>query len=304
MINVRQGVFHLRNEEASYLFRVKDGFLEHLHFGRARRDCRARWPSPPAPLRLGRQHALPRGLQRRLPRYPAARVERLRPRRLPRKPAGAVDRRQSRLHRLPLSRLRGAEGAAALGAARLPRPDHPRRVPGRRGGEAPPDAPLRRPADGLYPAGDPRKLRQLRCAHPQMHERLHGASRRLGAAYLLRRAGSPRCSTPARPSPWQGSASRVRPAPPPAAPTPASCSPRRMRGSRRARSTASTCSTPGSHYLSAQKSLQGLTRVLQGISPANFDWELAPARALRRRRPSWRIPARASAACPPASTDM
>ena len=32
----------------------------------------------------------------------------------------------------------------------------------------------------------------------------------------------------------------------------------------------------GSHYLSAQKSLQGLTRVLQGISPANFDWELAP----------------------------
>ena len=33
MINVRQGVFHLRNEEASYLFRVKDGFLEHLHFG-------------------------------------------------------------------------------------------------------------------------------------------------------------------------------------------------------------------------------------------------------------------------------
>ena len=29
-----------------------------------------------------------------------------------------------------------------------------------------------------------------------------------------------------------------------------------------------------------------------------------PARALRRRRPSWRIPARASAACPPASTGM
>lgn len=32
----------------------------------------------------------------------------------------------------------------------------------------------------------------------------------------------------------------------------------------------------GSHYLSAQKSLQGLTRVMQGISPANFSWELAP----------------------------
>ena len=31
----------------------------------------------------------------------------------------------------------------------------------------------------------------------------------------------------------------------------------------------------GSHYLSAQKSLQGLTRVMQGISPANFSWELA-----------------------------
>ena len=32
----------------------------------------------------------------------------------------------------------------------------------------------------------------------------------------------------------------------------------------------------GSHYLSAQKSLQGLTRVMHGISPANFNWELAP----------------------------
>ena len=44
---------------------------------------------------------------------------------------------------------------------------------------------------GLYPAGDPRKLRQLRRPHPQMHERLHGASRRLGAAYLLRRLAVP-----------------------------------------------------------------------------------------------------------------
>ena len=33
MIEVKNGVFHLRNETASYLFRVKDGFLEHLHFG-------------------------------------------------------------------------------------------------------------------------------------------------------------------------------------------------------------------------------------------------------------------------------
>ena len=32
----------------------------------------------------------------------------------------------------------------------------------------------------------------------------------------------------------------------------------------------------GSHYFSVQKSLQGITRVLQGISPANFDWPLAP----------------------------
>lgn len=32
----------------------------------------------------------------------------------------------------------------------------------------------------------------------------------------------------------------------------------------------------GSHYLSAQKSLQGRTRVMQGISPANFDWTLLP----------------------------
>lgn len=32
----------------------------------------------------------------------------------------------------------------------------------------------------------------------------------------------------------------------------------------------------GSHYLSVQQSLQGVTRVLQGISPANFEWTLAP----------------------------
>ena len=32
----------------------------------------------------------------------------------------------------------------------------------------------------------------------------------------------------------------------------------------------------GSHYLSAQKSLQGVTRILQGISPANFAWTVAP----------------------------
>ena len=33
MITVRHGVFHLQNEKSSYLFRIKDGFLEHLHFG-------------------------------------------------------------------------------------------------------------------------------------------------------------------------------------------------------------------------------------------------------------------------------
>ena len=32
----------------------------------------------------------------------------------------------------------------------------------------------------------------------------------------------------------------------------------------------------GNHYASAQQSLQGLTRVMQGINPSNFAWELAP----------------------------
>ena len=36
----------------------------------------------------------------------------------------------------------------------------------------------------------------------------------------------------------------------------------------------------GSHYLSAQQSLQGITRVLQGISPANLEWTLAPGESL------------------------
>ena len=33
MITVKHGVFHLQNEKSSYLFRVRDGFLEHLHLG-------------------------------------------------------------------------------------------------------------------------------------------------------------------------------------------------------------------------------------------------------------------------------
>ena len=32
----------------------------------------------------------------------------------------------------------------------------------------------------------------------------------------------------------------------------------------------------GNHYASAQQSLQGLTRVMQGINPSNFLWQLAP----------------------------
>ena len=32
----------------------------------------------------------------------------------------------------------------------------------------------------------------------------------------------------------------------------------------------------GNHYASAQRSLQGLTRVMQGLSPVNFRWKLAP----------------------------
>ena len=32
----------------------------------------------------------------------------------------------------------------------------------------------------------------------------------------------------------------------------------------------------GNHYASAQQSLQGLTRVMQGVNPSNFAWELAP----------------------------
>ena len=32
----------------------------------------------------------------------------------------------------------------------------------------------------------------------------------------------------------------------------------------------------GNHYASAQRSLQGLTRVMQGVSPDHFAWEIAP----------------------------
>ena len=36
----------------------------------------------------------------------------------------------------------------------------------------------------------------------------------------------------------------------------------------------------GNHYAAAQQSLQGLTRVMQGINPSNFAWELAPGERL------------------------
>lgn len=36
----------------------------------------------------------------------------------------------------------------------------------------------------------------------------------------------------------------------------------------------------GNHYASAQRSLQGFTRVMQGISPDSFDWELLPGERL------------------------
>ena len=35
----------------------------------------------------------------------------------------------------------------------------------------------------------------------------------------------------------------------------------------------------GNHYASAQRSMQGFTRVMQGISPDNFTWDLAPGEA-------------------------
>ena len=35
----------------------------------------------------------------------------------------------------------------------------------------------------------------------------------------------------------------------------------------------------GNHYASAQRSLQGLTRVMQGISPDHFSWQLAPGKS-------------------------
>ncbi len=37
----------------------------------------------------------------------------------------------------------------------------------------------------------------------------------------------------------------------------------------------------GNHYASAQRSLQGITRVVQGINPENFSWTLAPGEEFR-----------------------
>ena len=54
----------------------------------------------------------------------------------------------------------------------------------------------------------------------------------------------------------------------------------------------------GNHYASAQRSHQGLTRVMQGINGSNFSRLLAREKASKRRKRCCAIPRQASAACP------
>jgi len=269
MINVRQGVFHLRNEEASYLFRVKDGFLEHLHFG-------ARAETADAPAFAARPGC---GWGGSTLYREGSNADCLDILPLEWSGCGRGDYRES-----PLELSIGGRAVSTdfryLGCEVLKEPP-PSALPVSRGQTVlavyleDAAAKLRMTLlYGLYPAGDPRKLRQLRRAHPQMHERLHGASRRLGAAYLLRRldrrdAAHPHARHHGKDLPREYDRRLLQPRQPRL--------PARRAGRGRAGGVYGfNLLYSGSHYLSAQKSLQGLTRVLQGISPANFDWELAP----------------------------
>ena len=187
MINVRQGVFHLRNEEASYLFRVKDGFLEHLHFGARAETADA--------LAFAARPGCGWGDSTLYREGSNADCLDILP--LEWSGCGRGDYRES-----PLELSIGGRAVSTdfryLGCEVLKEPP-PSALPVSRGQTILAvyleDAAARLRLTLLYgvlPTVFTRraileKLRQLRRPHPQMHERLHGASRRLGTAYLLRR---------------------------------------------------------------------------------------------------------------------
>ena len=275
MINVRQGVFHLRNEEASYLFRVKDGFLEHLHFG-------ARAETADAPAFAARPGC---GWGDSTLYREGSNADCLDILPLEWSGCGRGDYRES-----PLELSIGGRAVSTdfryLGCEVLKEPP-PSALPVSRGQTILAvyleDAAAKLRLTLLYgvlPTVFTRRAILENCGSSAVHIRkCMSACTELPGDWELHTfsggwiAEVQHTRTPVTlartclESTTGASSSRANPGFLLAAPD---------AGEQAGAVYGFNLLYSGSHYLSAQKSLQGLTRVLQGISPANFDWELAP----------------------------
>lgn len=275
MINVRQGVFHLRNEEASYLFRVKDGFLEHLHFGARAETADA--------LAFAARPGCGWGDSTLYREGSNADCLDILP--LEWSGCGRGDYRES-----PLELSIGGRAVSTdfryLGCEVLKEPP-PSALPVSRGQTILAvyleDAAAKLRLTLLYgvlPTVFTRRAILENCGSSAVHIRkCMSACTELPGDWELHTfsggwiAEMQHTRTPVTlartclESTTGASSSRANPGFLLAAPD---------AGEQAGAVYGFNLLYSGSHYLSAQKSLQGLTRVLQGISPANFDWELAP----------------------------
>ena len=242
-------------KKAPYLFRVRDGFLEHLHFG-------TRLSGPTADALAVRPATAETA--RFTGKAPTPTVWIFFP--LEWSGCGRGDYRESPMELLqngvPISTEFHYTGCEALKSAHplcasgLARADGSCCLSGRQRGQASPHAFIRRPAHGLHKKSDSENWRRHAHLYPEAYERQHGPSGRLDAAHLFPAAGSPKCSIPKRPSLWRVPVWKARPARRPAVRTPAS-----LAAPDAAETAGEVCGFnllySGSHYLSAQKKPAG-----------------------------------------------
>ena len=275
MITVKHGVFHLQNEKSSYLFRVRDGFLEHLHFGTRLSASDADALAVRPGNGWGDSTLYREGSNANcLDIFP-----------LEWSGCGRGDYRESPMELLqngaPISTEFRYIGCEALKSAQ------PSALPASRGQTflavylEDSAAKLRLTLlYGVLPTVFTRRAILENCGDtPISIRKLMSANTDLPGDWTLHTfsggwiAEMQHTETPitmARTcleSTTGASSSRANPGFLLAAPD-------------AAETAGEVCGFnllySGSHYLSAQKSLQGLTRVMHGISPANFNWELAP----------------------------
>ena len=275
MITVKHGVFHLQNEKSSYLFHVRDGFLEHLHFGTRLSASDADALAVRPGNGWGDSTLYREGSNANcLDIFP-----------LEWSGCGRGDYRESPMELLqngaPISTEFHYTGCEALKSA------HPSALPASRGQTVlavyleDSAAKLRLTLlYGVLPTVFTRRAILENCGDtPISIRKLMSANTDLPGDWTLHTfsggwiAEMQHTETPVTmartclESTTGASSSRANPGFLLAAPD-------------AAETAGEVCGFnllySGSHYLSAQKSLQGLTRVMHGISPANFNWELAP----------------------------